>query len=159
MLQIDFLRIGLHILNVLIMFVVLRLLVYKPILKFIKQREHAFSDKTDDLDAREKRLVQQKAQYEHMMAQAQGEAASIIANSNEMAQEHAREILGKAKEHAKEIVVRAKKEIDSEKAQARLDMRAEIADMSVQIAQKVLEREISVEDNRKIIDEFFERVG
>lgn len=38
-------------------------------------------------------------------------------------------------------------------------MRAEIADMSVQIAQKVLEREISVEDNRKIIDEFFERVG
>lgn len=44
-----------------------------------------------------------------MMAQAQGEAASIIANSNEMAQEHAREILGKAKEHAKEIVVRAKK--------------------------------------------------
>jgi len=159
MLEIDFLRIGLHILNVLVMFVILRLLVYKPVLKYIKMREHAFSDKVDDLDTREKRLVQQKTQYEHMMAEAHGEAAAIVSKSNEMAKDHAREVLGQAKDHAKELVVRAKKEIDAEKTQARLDMRAEIAEMSVQIAEKVLEREISLEDNRKIIDEFFERVG
>lgn len=156
---IDFLRIGLHILNVFVMFVVLRLLVYKPILKFMKTREHAFSDKVDDLDAREKKLVQQKVQYEQMMSDAQGEAAAIVTKSNEMAKEHAREILDNAKDHAKEMIVRAKKEIEADKTQARIDMRTEIAEMSVQIAEKVLEREISVEDNRRIIDEFFERVG
>lgn len=157
--EIDFFRIGLHIVNVLVMFVVLRLLLYKPILKFMKKREHAFSDKVDDLDAREKKLVRQKVQYEQMMSDAQGQAADIVTKSNDMAKEHAREILGNAKDHAKDMVVRAKKEIEAEKTQARIDMRTEIAEMSVQIAEKVLEREISAEDNRKIIDEFFERVG
>lgn len=157
--DIDFLRIGLHILNVLVMFVVLRLLIYKPVLKFMKKREHAFSDKIDELDAREKQLIQQKEQYEQMMADAQSEAAVLIAKSNEMAKEHAREILDNAKDHAKDMVVRAKKEIDAEKAQARLDMRADIAEVGIQIAKKVLEREVSAEDNRKIIDAFFERVG
>jgi F-type H+-transporting ATPase subunit b len=94
-----------------------------------------------------------------MMSNAHNEAAAIITKSNEMARDHAREIVDNAKEHARGLVLRAKREIDAEKVQARLDMRTEIAEMSVQIAEKVLAREISLEDNRKIIDEFFERVG
>ncbi len=159
MLDIDPLSIGLHVLNVVVMFVVLKLLVYKPILKFMKAREHSFSDKVDELDGREKQLLQQKEQYEHMLAEAHNEAAELITKSNEMARDHAREILDNAKEHARDLVVRAKKEIEVEKAQARQDMRTQIAEMSIQIAEKVLAREISLEDNHKIIDEFFERVG
>ena len=159
MLEISALEIGLHVFNVLVLFFVLRLLLYKPILKFMKKREHTFSDKVDELDAREKQLIQQKEEYDYMMAEANNEAAAIITKSNEMARDHAREILDNAKEHGRDLVIRAKKEIESEKVQARIDMKAEIAEMAVQIAEKVLEREVSLEDNRKIIDEFFERVG
>lgn len=157
--DINIFRIGLHILNVLVMFVVLRVLIYKPVLKYIKKREHAFSDKVDELDAREKQLIQQKEQYEQLMADAQNEAAALITKSSELSKEHAREVLDTAKERAKDMMVRARKEIDAEKAQALLDMRTDIAELGVQIAKKVIEREITVEDNRKIIDEFFERVG
>ncbi len=159
MLDIDPLQIGLHVLNVVIMFFVLKLLVYKPILKFMKNREHMISDKIDELDVREKELIQQKQEYEHMIAEAHNEAAELITKSNEMARDHAREILDNAKEHARNLVVRAKKEIEADKVQARQDMRTQIAEMSIQIAEKVLEREISLKDNHKIIDEFFERVG
>lgn len=159
MLTIDPLQIGMHVLNVVIMFFVLKLLVYKPILKFMKNREHMISDKIDELDVREKELIQQKGEYEHMIAEAHNEAAELITKSNEMARDHAREILDNAKEHARNLVVRAKKEIEAEKVQARQDMRTQIAEMSIQIAEKVLEREISLKDNHKIIDEFFERVG
>lgn len=159
MLDIDPLQIGLHVLNVIVMFVVLRLLVYKPILKFMKKRENSFSDKVDELDEREKQLIQQREEYDRMMADAHNEAATIITRSNEMAREHAHEIVDDAKEHARGLVLRAKREIEAEKVQARQDMKTEIAEMSIQIAEKVLAREISLEDNRKIIDEFFERVG
>ncbi len=159
MLEIDPLWIGLHVLNVVIMFFVLRLLVYKPILRFMKKRENSFSDKADDLDEREKRLIQQKEQYDQMMSDAHNEAASIIARSNDMARDHAREILDNAKDHARSLVVRAKREIEAEKIQTRQDMKTDIAEMSIQIAEKVLAREISLDDNRKIIDDFFERVG
>ena len=157
--ELDPLQIGLHIFNVLVLFVVLRLLVYKPILKFMKNRENTFANKVDELDEREKQLIQQKEEYEQMMAGAHNEAAAIITKSNEMARDHAREIVDNAKEHARGLVLRAKREIEAEKVQIRQDMKTEIAEMSIQIAEKVLAREISLEDNRKIIDEFFERVG
>jgi len=159
MLELDPWQIGLHVLNVLILFVVLRLLVYKPILKFMKNRENTFANKVDEMDERDKQLIQQKEEYEQMMAGAHNEAAAIITKSNEMARDHAREIVDNAKEHARGLVLRAKREIEAEKVQVRQDMKTEIAEMSVQIAEKVLAREISLEDNRKIIDEFFERVG
>lgn len=157
--EIDWVQVGIHVLNVIILYVVLRLLLYKPVMKFIKKREHDFADKVDELDEREKELERRKAEYERKMQEASDEAATIITNSNEMARDHAREILDNAKEHARDLVIRAKKEIEAEKVQARLDMKTEIADMAVQIAAKVLQREVSLEDNRKIIDEFFERVG
>lgn len=159
MLDINLLEIGIHVLNVIILYVVLRLILYKPVMKFVKKREHKFADKVQELDTREKELDQRKKEYELMMEQASTEAATIITNSNEMAKDHAREVLDNSKEHARDLVIRAKKEIDAEKVQARLDMKTEIADMAIQIAEKVLEREVSLKDNRKIIDEFFERVG
>lgn len=159
MLQIDPLYIGLHILNAVILFFVLKFLLYKPILKFMKKREKSFEDKTDMLDTREKELIQQKEQYDTMMSDAQTQAASIITKSNEMARDHAKELIDEAKEQSREMVLRARKEIAIEKEQTQLEMKSEIVDMAVQIAEKVLKREVSREDNQKIINEFFERVG
>lgn len=159
MLDISPLEIGIHILNVVILFIVLRLLLYKPVLKYMKKRENTFANKIDELDNREKELIQQKEEYDRLMAEADGKAAAIITKSNEIAREHAKEIVDDAKEHSRDIVLRAKKEIEAEKVQTRADLKTEITDMAVKIAEKVLEREVSVDDNRKIIDEFFERVG
>ncbi|MGI5848725.1 MAG: ATP synthase F0 subunit B [Christensenellales bacterium] len=100
MLELSVLEIGVHVLNVIILFIVLKLLVYKPILKFMKKRENTFADKVDELDAKDKELIRQKEQYAQMMAEADNEAAAIIKKSNEMARDHAKEILDKAKENA-----------------------------------------------------------
>lgn len=159
MLDIDPLYIGLHILNAVVLFFVLKLLLYKPILKFMKKREKSFDDKTEMLDTRDKELIQQKEQYDQMMTDAQTQAASIITKSNEIARDHAKELLDEAREQSREMVIRARKEIAIEKEQTQLEMKSEIVDMAVQIAEKVLKREVSKEDNQKIINDFFERVG
>ena len=159
MLDINWVYIGLHILNAVILFFILKILLYKPILKFMKKREKSFEDKTEMLDTRDKELIQQKEQYDQMMSDAQTQAASIITKSNEMARDHAKELIDEAKDQSRELVLRARKEIAIEKEQTQLEMKSEIVDMAVQIAEKVLKREVSTEDNKKIIDEFFERVG
>lgn len=151
--------IGIHVLNVVVLFVVLRLLLYKPVLKYMKKRENMFANKVDELDTREKELIRDKEDFDRIMADADNKAAAIITKSNEIARDHAREILDNAKEHSRDLVLRAKKEIEAEKVQTRAELKTEITDMAVQIAEKVLEREVSLEDNRKIIDGFFERVG
>jgi F-type H+-transporting ATPase subunit b len=158
-LGVDLITIGLHVLNVIVLYFVLRWLLYKPVLKFMKKREKSFAEKTENLDSREKELIQEKQQYDQKMSDAQTQAAAILTRSNEMARDHARELIDEAKETSRELVVRARKEIVIEKEQTQLEMKSEIVDMAVQIAEKVLKREVSKEDNKKIIDEFFERVG
>jgi F-type H+-transporting ATPase subunit b len=159
MLEFDIVEIGIHILNVLILFFILRKVLYKPITNYMKKREESFAKKIDDLDAREKEVIQQKELYERLMAESDAKAAEIINRSSEMANENANEIINYAKEHAKDLVVRARNEIEVQKLQTQSDLRVEITNMAVSLAEKVLEREISAEDNRKVIGEFFERVG
>ena len=55
--------------------------------------------------------------------------------------------------------MRTEKHIESQKQQAVLEMRQEVTRMAIQIAEKVLQREVSYEDNKKVINEFFEKVG
>ena len=60
MLEIDPVNIAIHVLNVIILFILLRLLIYKPVLKFMKNRENEFANKVDELEEREKQLMRQK---------------------------------------------------------------------------------------------------
>ena len=55
-------------------------------------------------------------------------------------------------------MARAFKEVETERRAAYEGMRGDITNMAMQIAEKILKREISAEDNRRIIDEFFEKV-
>jgi len=157
--EISLLEIGIHVVNVVILFFILRRILYKPVSKFLKKREDKFQQRQDEIESREKEVEKLKQNYSKLLDEAHAEAAAIISKSNEMAREYSREIIDNAKENAKDIIARAKKEIENEKKQARQEMKVEFAEMAVQIAGKVLEREVSVDDNRKIIDEFFTKVG
>lgn len=157
--QFDFVEIAIHIANVVILFVLLRIVLYKPITNYMNKRSETFAKKIEELDVREKEVIRQKELYEHLLAEADGKAAEIINKSNEIANENARGIINYAKEHAKDLVVRAKNEIETQKLQTQADLKSEITNMAVGLAEKVLEREISKKDNEKLIGEFFERVG
>jgi len=159
MIEFSPLEIGIHILNVLILFVILRKVLYKPVADYMKRRESSFAQKIEELDAREKEVIRQKELYDSLMAEADGKAAEIINRSREIASENAKEIINFAKEHSKDLIARAKSEIEAQKLQTQAELRGEITDMAVRLAEKVLEREISIEDNRRVIGEFFERVG
>ena len=157
--ELDFISIGIHIANVIILFFFLRWLIYKPVTKFMKKREDGFVDRVKTVEDREKEAASLKREYSSLMDEAQDKAAVIIGRSNEMAKEHSREILDEAKGRAKDIVARSLKEAEQEKQLAREEMKTEIADMAVQIANKVLQREVSLQDNQKIINDFFDKVG
>lgn len=157
--ELNFIDIGIHVVNVVILFFFLKWLLFKPVSKFMKKRENLYVDRVKAVEDREKEVTLIKDEYAKLMDEAQDKAASIINKSNEMAKEHSREIIDSAKERAKEILDRSKRDIEQEKRLARQEMKTEIAEMAVQIAEKVLQREVSLEDNQKIINDFFDKVG
>lgn len=157
--EISIVEILLHIVNIVILFFFLRWLLYKPVTKFLNNRTDSIQKQIDEAAKMQTEAEQLKSQYDEMMANAHDLAAQIINQGKTIADDQAKQIVAEAEDQAKEIRERTQKSITQQKKQAVLDMRQEVTRIAVQIAEKVLEREVSYEDNKEIIDKFFEKVS
>lgn len=156
-LGIDLWSLAIYLGTVVILFFILRWLLYKPVTKFLEKRQQGYADKVMELEQREADTKVLREKYENLLNDAQSQAADIINKGNEMAQERSKTIVEEAKEQARTLTLRTHEDIETEKRIAKQEMREEIVEMAVQIAGRVLEREVNENDNKKIIDEFFEK--
>lgn len=150
--------IALYIINIVILFFLLKHFVHKPVTKFLAARSQRISDDMDQAASEKQNVLREKEEYERLIAGAQSEAAEIIAKGRERADAAYSAAIESGKAEARQIVARAFKEVETERRAAYEGMRGDITNMAMQIAEKILKREISAEDNRRIIDEFFEKV-
>jgi len=147
-----------HIFNAVILFFILRRFIFRPVKKFLDDRENKFKERVREIDERQAEVERLQVDYSQKLEQAKSEAASIVKQANELANEHIKNAKQQAQEQYKSLLERARTQIEYEKKQAFDALREETAKMAVEIASKILQRNISIEDNQKIIDEFLERV-
>ena len=109
---------------------------------------------------REKVLdVALKKEYEQNMLDAKDKANQIVTSAQKTAAIQSEEILKEAADQAAAIKSKAEKDIAQEKRKAVNEVKNEIGGIAMEIAGKVIEREISEEDHAKLIDEFISNVG
>ncbi len=159
--NIDPITIIAHIVNIAVLFFFLRWLLYKPVKKFIDARSAAFEERRADIAKQEKETAAHKKKYEELLADSQSEANEIIKQSRVNANKRAESIIDEARQSAKDLIAHTRDEIASERDAAQVRMREEVVDIAVGIAARVLEREVTKEDNDRIIKSFFnrERIG
>ncbi|MBI4617313.1 MAG: F0F1 ATP synthase subunit B [Planctomycetes bacterium] len=112
-----------------------------------------------DLDAAEKERSDAEGlrrQYEERIAQADRDAAAIVADGKADAEVTAKEILEGARKEAEAIKARANREIDQAKMRALVEVWTQGADLSCRIASRVLERAVAPDDHRRLIDDTIE---
>ncbi len=148
-----------YLLNLAVVYAALRFLVYKPVLKFLKKRESDVEKMLDDAREEREKAAQAHEVYETRMEQTKKESAAILAEASKSAAARAEYIVAQAKEEAAEIKKRAARDIENEKQHALRELQGELSDKALAIAQKVIKRELSAEDNRRLIEDFFEEVG
>ena len=68
-------------------------------------------------------------------------------------------MLSEASDKANDLMRKAKESIEQERKSVMNEMKDEIADLSVMIASKVVEREVNADDHKRMIDEFIQKVG
>jgi F-type H+-transporting ATPase subunit b len=153
------LSLALHMLNALILFVAIRIFLYKPIRKFLRQREESVAQTLKNADASAKEADRLLAQSREELLGAQNTATEAIAQSAKRAQGSADEILSGAKAQAEEILLKARQEAEQIRLAAKEAMAEEASSLAVAIASKILEREVTLQDNKKLIEEFLEEVG
>ena len=100
-----------------------------------------------------------RAEYERNMQDARQKANEILDSARNTAAIQSEKILKEAQDQTFAMKNKAEKEIAQEKKKAVNEVKGEIGDMAVEIAGKVIEREINEKDHEKLIDEFISNVG
>jgi len=121
------------------------------VLSLLKQREDfihkSLSDAKHDRDEAEARLKE----YAARLQSAQAEAIGIIEEARRDAERLRQELRERARSEADTMIKNAERQIDLQTTRAVQQLRQEAVDLSVTIASKILERNISKEDNEKLI--------
>ena len=145
--------------NLFIQLYLIKRFLLKPINAVLeKRKEMATAEITEAEKAKEEaRAI--KAEYEQNMADANEKANALITNAQKSAALQSEEVIQEANRQAAAIKAKAESDIEQEKKKAVNELKGEIGGMAMEIAGKVIEREISEKDHEKLIDEFISNVG
>ncbi|TMN23821.1 F0F1 ATP synthase subunit B [Lentibacillus cibarius] len=143
----------------LVLIALLRKFAWGPLMETMQKREDYVSG---EIDAAEKsRAEAEKAQAEakEQLKQTKQEAQQIIDDAKSAGAKQEREIVEAARREADRIKESAQEEIANEKEKALQALQDKVATLSVQIAGKVIEKELSTQDQEKLIDEYIKELG
>lgn len=140
------------------MFIVKKFFLDK-IMAVIDARRKAADEEISQAKAARAQAETIQREYEQNMADAKAEANAIVASAQKTATARSEELIGEARAQAAQIKQKAEEDIAQEKKKAVNDLKNEIGGIAMEIASKVVEREIRESDHQALIDEFIESVG
>ena len=148
-----------QIVNLFIQVALIKKFLFKPINEILDKRR-----KMADKEIKEAREAKEEAdslkiQYEDSLTNAHAEAARIVSDAQKEAQNKADTLLREAEQEATGIKARAMADIEQEKKKAMNEAKDEIGSLAMEIAGKVVEKEIKESDHKKLIDDFITKVG
>ncbi len=145
--------------NLFIQVLLIKKFLFKPVREIIaKRREKADADIREALKAKEEAAAI-KSEYEQNMLEAKEQANEILSTAQKTASLKSEEILREASEQAVAMKAKAEADISQERRKAVNEIKDEIGSMAMEIAGKVIEREINEKDHAMLINEFIENVG
>ncbi len=154
MLNFDFWSIFWAVLNILILFILLRIFLFKPINKMLDNRTQAIQKDIDDAERAKKEAEELRQQYENSISNAKEEAVQIVKNAHEYAESERAAIIRKSHEEADEIVSAASETIENERKRVIQQAHIQIADLAIEAASKVVGANLDDDKNRKLVDDF-----
>lgn len=128
---------------------ILRRYAWKPILKSLHDRENTIDEALNQANKAREEMKNLKADNEKLLKEAQEERNVILRDARKVRESIIDEAREKANEEANNIVENAKVRIENEKMAAMTDLKNQIASLSIEVAEKILERELSAENRQE----------
>lgn len=144
-------------------FVVLVLLVSKfgsrPVLEMMKKRQEHIENQIASAEKSREEAEALVQEQKKLLEQARVEANEIIARAKRQKEAEAEKIITEAKARADQLLDEANKKIKLEQEKALQELRDQVGAISLQLASKLLDKEISDTEQSKLLDQYFEQVG
>ena len=145
--------------NTLILFLVLKHFLFKPVNKILDERKQNVEETYRQADEKLSEAARLESEYTEKLANAKEESAEIVKNATKRAQTRSDEIIAEAKKEASSLMVKANADIEKEKKRAVNQITDEISDIALAVAEKVVEKEIDPKDHERLIESFISELG
>jgi len=142
-----------------ILLALLRKFAWGPLIGIMKQREEHVSSQIDEAEKTRAEAIQYLDEQRELLKQSRVEAQTLIENAKKQGDVQREEIITTARAEADRIKESAKREIETEKEKAVAALREQVASLSVMIASKVIEKELTEADQDKLINDYLQEAG
>ena len=145
--------------NIIILFILLRIFLFKPVLGIIEKRQNMIQGQLDDAASKNKEADVMKSRYEESLKSAKEESFQIVSDAKERAKVQYEHIIDKANEDAAQIVQQAGRTAEAEREQMMRAAQAELAEVALAAASKVLGSSVDAKANKNMLDQFLSEEG
>jgi F-type H+-transporting ATPase subunit b len=142
-----------------IVFLVLSKLAFPRLRDAIKSRQQAIQDDKESAEKSRREADKLAEEHKKRMADARAESNRIIEEARQQAEQVRKDLIAKAESDAREVVARAQEQIEAERNRTVQELRGTIADMSIELAEKVVGRSIDGEAQRDLVDAYISEVS
>ena len=142
-----------------ILLVVLKKIAWGPIISILELREKEIRDALNAADKAKEDAEKVQKDYEEIVAKARAEAQDIISESRKVGDKLKVDIEESAQKNANEIIKKAKIQIKAERDKALGEIKDIAVDLTLKTAEKVVQRNLTNDDNKKFIDDTINQLG
>lgn len=133
---------------------------FKPIVSAIKDRERSIEEKLSSADKAREEMLKLTSDNEAMLKIAREDSARILKEAKDTKDSIINEAHNRAKDEAAKIIAEAKLEIDNQKKSALAEVKNEVSKLSLEIAQKVLGKELdSTKDHQSFVQSLVDKLN
>ena len=157
--SLDWQTIIIQLINLGIQILLFKKFLYKPVMKILRKRQGLVDQPLKEAEAAKQEALSMKKEYEANLSKANEEADRIVKEASAAASQKSERIGSDAQEEAAALKAQAQLDIAAQQKRAINDAKDEIGSMAVDIASKVIGREINEQDQADLVDEFIQNVG
>lgn len=148
-----------QLINTFLVFVILKKLLFKPVLGVIEAREKDIQENLANGEKAKKEGISLKKEYEEKISFAKNEGQEIIKQATLRAEQKESEIISTAKQEAQSLREKASKDVEQERQKVMNEIKNDISDIALLAASKVIEKDLDKSKHEELINNFIKEVG
>ena len=139
--------------NFIILFALLSIVAYKPVLKMLEARQAKIRESMEQAEKIRQETARSEEEIKAHLEKARKEGQGVIAQATQIGERLKEEAKQGARQEAESLIAKARTEIQRERDKSIEELRAEFADIAILAAEKVIKETLDKKKHRKIIDE------
>jgi F-type H+-transporting ATPase subunit b len=138
---------------------VLMRVAFPKLREVVEARENKVRGDLEDAENTKAEAQKQLDEYKQQLSEARGEANRIIEEARRSAEDVRKDIIARSEKEAESIVTRAKEQIETERQRTLQELQGQIAELSIELAEKVVGRSLDGDAQREMVDAYIREVS